>query len=171
MQKRYTIFNLYIQGSSQLPQACHGLNNLWKKVPTMSPEALELFNKWANESEVEILLQGGYNSSLEDLYAVLSNIENIPSAKFNESMEALNGACTVVTFIANEHIVAANNFIRQHRLTPANAVEKLGNTAFLMKDDKKTLTYQEKDNTHLMVDYLTEEEIYVASKIAFLSLA
>lgn len=171
MQKRYTIFNLYIRGGNQSPQACHALNNLWKNSHNMSPEATELFNKWANESEVEIMLQGGYHADLEDLYGVLSNIKSVPSAKFNESMEALNGACTVVTFVANEHIVAANNFIRQHRLTPANAVEKLRYSGFVVKDNKKILGYQEKDNDHLVIDYLTEEEIFVASKIAFLSLA
>lgn len=171
MQKRYTIFNLYIRGANQSPQSCHALNNLWKKVHTMSSEAIELFTKWANDSEVEIMLQGGYHADLEDLYAVLSNMPNVPSAKFNESMEALNGACTVVTFVANEKIVAANNFIRQHRLTPANAIDKLKNTVFVISDDKKVLVYQEKDNDYSIVDYLTEEEIFVASKIAFLPLA
>lgn len=153
--KRYTIFNLYIRGSNQAPQACHALKNLFCKKDVMSQEAKAIFNQWLND-EVEIMLQGGYHQDLENLYLELSKIKNVPSAKFNESVEALNGACTVVTFIANENIVLANDFIRFNRLTPANAynelvkAKKIGNASLVS---------------------LTEEEIFVASKVAFLPLA
>lgn len=90
--KRYTIFNLYICAGNQSPQACHALNNLWKSHSSMSAQARSLFDNWTNHSEVEIMLQGGYHSDLESLYASLAEIQDIPSAKFNESEEALNGA-------------------------------------------------------------------------------
>lgn len=154
--KRYTIFNLYIRAGNQSPQACHALNNLWKAHRSMSAEARSLFDNWAHHSEIEIMLQGGYHSDLEALYTSLAAIKDIPSAKFNESEAALNGACTVVTFVASDRIVAANNYIRQNRLNPANAEVNL-----------KAATAQELGIT----SQLTEEEIYVASKVAFLSLA
>lgn len=154
--KRYTIFNLYIRAGNQSPQACHALNNLWKSVGTMSAKARSLFDNWAYFSEVEIMLQGGYHSDLETLYTNLAAIKDIPSAKFNESEDALNKACTVVTFVASERIVAANDYIRQNRLTPANAQESL-----------EAATAQQL----AIASALTKEEIYVASKIAFLPLA
>lgn len=153
--KRYTIFNLYIRGSNQAPQACHALKNLFCKKDTMTQEAQTVFNQWLVD-EVEIMLQGGYHKDLESLYVELSKISNVPSAKFNESVEALNGTCTVVTFIANENIVAANDFIRSNRLTPANAYDELTKARLVGIESLLSLT---------------DEEIFVASKVAFLPLA
>lgn len=159
MSKRYTIFSLYMQGSNQSPQACHGINNLWKNHSSgvFSKEASALFFDWAYNSEVEIMLQGGYHADLEKLYEALQKIEDIPSAKFNESIEANNGACSLVTFVASARIVAANDFIRNNRLNPANAAERLGAGSIPYgKDEEITLT---------------QEEIFVASRVAFLRLA
>lgn len=153
--KRYTIFNLYIRGSNQSPQACHALAQLFKNKDTMSAEAQDIFNNWLS-SDIEIMLQGGYHKDLEDLYTSLSNIPSLPCAKFNESMEALNGACTVVTFIANDNIVAANDYIRANRLTPYNAQTKL---------------LEAQANREPSLVNLKYDEILVASKVAFLSLA
>lgn len=159
MHRRYTIFNLYIRGSNQSPQAAHALNNLWKSVPSMTEGARTIFNDWANNSEIEIMLQGGYHKDLEDLYEQLTNVKDLPCAKFNESMEALNGACTVVTFVATPRIVAANKFIRDNRLTPANAAD------YLSEMSDANIQKAGLDSP------LTESEIFVASKVAFLSLA
>lgn len=156
MQRRYTIFNLYIRGSNQSPQSCHALNNLWKSREQMTPKAKALFDDWAHNSEIEIMLQGGYHNELESIYDSLSKIKEVPSAKFNESVEALNGACTVVTFVASDRIVAANTFVRKNRLTPANATEKL----------------KEASPESLGIDSpLTDDEILVVSIVAFLPLA
>lgn len=159
--KRYTIFNLYIRGGNQSPQACHALNNLWKKNEhnEFSPEAKDLFFAWAFNSEVEIMLQGGYHIDLENLYSALSRITDIPSAKFNESVEALNGACTVVTFVATERMVALNNYIRANKYTPANAIVKVTGVDVPFSDTTKGTFVP------------TADEIFVASKVSFLSLA
>ena len=156
MQRRYTIFNLYIRGSNQSPQASHALNNLWKSVSKMTEKARALFNQWAYESEIEIMLQGGYHDELEKLFTSLSQIKDLPCAKFNESKEALNEACTVVTFVASERIVAANNYVRKNRLNPANVVDTLKSASL----------------NDIGVEYaLTEDEIFVVSQVAFLALA
>jgi hypothetical protein len=160
--KRYTIFSLYMQGSNQSPQACHGLNVLWRKFVNgeMSSQAAELFKQWTNV-EVEIMLQGGYHKDLEDLYVELSKIPAIPSAKFNESIEANNGACSLVTFVADSRIVAINNHIRMNRLTPANAFDSIiGKEVVMIKEDGEKTSF-----------IPTESEVFVASKIAFLTLA
>ncbi len=160
--KRYTIFSLYMQGSNQSPQACHGLNVLWRKLVNgeFSAQAAELFKQWTNV-EVEIMLQGGYHKDLEELYVELSKIPAIPSAKFNESIEANNGACSLVTFVADSRIVAINNHIRSNRLTPANAYDSIIGKEVVMVDANGQKT-----------SFIpTESEVFVASKIAFLSLA
>lgn len=157
-KKRYTIFNLYIRGGNQAPQAAHALNNLWKEMidVNVNQDAKSLFLDWANNSEVEIMLQGGYHQALEDLYNNLKVVKGLPVAKFNESVEALNGACTVVTFVATDRIVEINNYVRNNHLSPANVVEKLNNAAAIDFSFNSRPTF---------------EEIQVVSKIAFLPLA
>jgi len=156
--KRYTIFNLYISGPGQSPQACHALNNLWKSMSEKkaNPTAKELFFDWAYNSEVEIMLQGGYAAVLLKLYDALQKIPEIPSSKFHESEEALNGACTVVSFVASERIVKTGNFIRSNAWTPFNCAKNLAQANI----------------EDMGIDSpLTESEIFVASTVAFLPLA
>ncbi len=157
--RRYTIFNLYIRGSNQSPQATHALMELVKKRDSgaMTQEAKDLFNHWANKAMVEIMLQGGYHADLEKLYEALSKIPSLPSAKFNESVEALNGACTVVTFVANDRIAAAGHYVRMNRITPAKINDLLVVSA-------QELGLEGGPN-------LTEEEVFVVSQVAFLPLA
>lgn len=156
MHRRYTIFNLYIRGSNQSPQSCHALNNLWKARKSMNTKAKALFDDWAHNSEIEIMLQGGYQSELLKIYESLSQIKDIPSAKFHESKEALNEACTVVTFVASDRIVAANTYVRKNHLNPANVTEKL----------------KEASPESLGIESpLTDDEILVVSIVAFLPLA
>lgn len=116
--KRYSILNKYIRGSNIPPQVVHGLNNLWKDVnkDLMTPEAKALFLDWAFNSEIEIHLQGGGHSELELLFNKIQSLKNIPVSKFNEAEEELNGSCTIVSFVASERIVAANNYIRFQRV-------------------------------------------------------
>ncbi len=157
--KRYNIVNLYIQGSSVSPQVSHGLNNLWKARHSggMTLKAQALFDDWAHNSEVEINLQGGYHDHLEELYENLKALDDVPSSKFNESQEALAGACTVVTFVANERIVALNNYIRFQRV-PERKFSELKNLSFsdLRLDSDDPLA-----NAHV-----TDAEIFVASYIS-----
>lgn len=155
VMKRYTVFNRYIRGSNQSPQACHALNNLWKNASLSEDNvAVDLFYEWANNHEVEIMLQGGDHEDLVGLYNSLSTIEGVLSASFNE--EGLRNACTTVTFVANEAIVAGINYCRGNRLTPFNASLKLSNPN---KPDWKF----DRD--------LTLEEIEVIVDVAFLPLA
>lgn len=157
--RRYTIFNLYIRGSNQAPQACHALDGLCEKRDDgkMNPEAVALFKHWQKKSKVEIMLQGGYHKDLEELYSALIEIPALPCAKFNESMEALNGACTVVTFVANDRIAAGGHYIRQNRISPANVNSLLDVPVVEMGLEAGP--------------NLTEDEVFVISQIAFLPLA
>lgn len=153
--KRYSILNFYIRGSNVTSQACHGLNRLWANKTAMTSEADTLFTEWVESSEVEIILQGGKHKDMEELYLALSSIPSIPSAKFNEGEDDLCGACTVVTFVASDRIVAAGDYLRSNRITPVDAFDVLTKTPIIMNE-----------KTILMNAY----EAFVASKIAFLPL-
>jgi len=157
--KRYTVLNFYIRGSSQIPQSNHGGSNLWKKFVSKEfcQQANELFDNWAFKAETEVVLQGGNDEAMEKLFAELDMIKHLPSAKFNEP--GLRGTCTVVTFVADERIVSGNNHVRNNRLTPANVVESLKGVLVEHVD-----AYKEPF-------VLTDDEIAVISKIAFMPLA
>lgn len=157
--KRYTVLNFYIRGSSQIPQSNHGASNLWKKFVSKEfcQQANKLFDNWAFKAETEVVLQGGDDEAMEKLFAELDAIKHLPSAKFNEP--GLRGTCTVVTFVADERIVSGNNHVRNNRLTPANVVESLKGVLVEHVD-----AYKEPF-------VLTDDEIAVISKIAFMPLA
>lgn len=123
--KRYNIINMYIRGSNVSPQVSHSLNRLYRHRNEMNKEAKKTFDTWAIKYETEINLQGGNNFDLENLYKLLNKIDDVPSAKFNESQEALAGACTVVTFVADELVCNLINEIRTYRYSLDDAKEKL----------------------------------------------
>lgn len=151
--KRYSIFNMYVGGSNILPQGFHGLNSLWSNKDSMTPEAQKLFEHWAKESEVEVVLKGGDDNILEALYLALSKIPEIPSAKFNEP--GMRQCCTIVTFVASDKIVAAGLQLRNKRILPHEAESYLSVTEIIMP------------NGNVM---LTANEIFVAANIAYLPL-
>jgi peptidyl-tRNA hydrolase len=153
--KRYSILNFYIRGSNVTPQVCHGLNRLWANKATMTPAADALFSEWVDTSETEVILQGGNHKDLEELYLALSSINTLPSAKFNEGQDDLCGSCTVVTFVASDRIVAAGDYLRSNRITPAEAFDVLTKTSILLNE--QTIV-------------LNSFEAFVASKIAYLPL-
>jgi hypothetical protein len=153
--KRYSIVNFYIRGSNVTPQVCHGLNRLWENKATMTPEANSLFSEWVNDSETEVILQGGRHKDLEELYLALSSITSIPSAKFNEGQDDLCGACTVVTFVASDRIVAGGEYLRSNRILPADAFDVLSSMSITLNGQPIMLN---------------SFESFVASKIAFLPL-
>lgn len=157
--KRYTVLNFYIRGSSQIPQSNHGISNLWKKFfsKELCEQADELFNNWAFKAETEVVLQGGDDEAMEKLFTELDAIKHLPSAKFNEP--GLRGACTVVTFVADERIISGINFARNNRFTPYNVVEELTG---------KEIDHVNPDESKFV---LTDEEVFVVSKVAFMPLA
>lgn len=160
--KRYSILNKYIRGSNIPPQVVHGLNNLWKDFneDLMTPEAKSLFSDWAFNSEIEIHLQGGGHAELELLFEKIKSLKNVPVSKFNESEEELKGACTIVSFVASERIVAANNYIRLQHVPKKDVFSVLSN-----------LSAEDLDlNPHYFFA-LTENEIFVASYISKLHTA
>ena len=156
--KRYTVVNSYIGGSNILPQTLHGINDLWLNYSTQmfSKEASENWIDWAKNGKTEVVLTGLDHAGLEKMYESFSKINDIPIVKFNESMEAMNGCCTIVSFVVSENIVSAGFYARNARLNPYNIAQELKNVLI------------PHCNTDLPDFVLTEEEIEVVSQIAFL---
>ena len=153
--KRYTIFNKHVGGRNRLPQGFHALNRLWATKDRMSEQAQMLLTQWASESEVEIVLEGGTDPELEALYLALSNIPDIPSAKFNEP--DMRDSCMVVTFVATDRIVAGGSELRGRRIPPYEAEAFLKENTVSMPDSSRV--------------QLTDNEIFVVVNSAFLRLS
>lgn len=153
--KRYTIFNKHVGGRNRMPQGFHALNRLWATKEKMSGLAQMRLTQWANESEVEVVLEGGTDPELEALFIALSNIKEIPAAKFNEP--DMRDSCMVVTFVATDRIVAGGQELRGRRVPPYEAVAYLKANTVGMPDDTRI--------------QLTDDEIVVVQNIAYLRLA
>jgi hypothetical protein len=153
--KRYTIFNKHVGGRNRMPQGFHALNRLWATKDQMSETAQKLLMQWGTESEVEIVLEGGTDPELEALYFALSNITDIPSAKFNEP--DMRGSCMVVTFVATDRIVAGGSELRGRRIAPYDAETFLKANTVGMPDGSRV--------------QLSDDEIFVVVNSAFLRLA
>lgn len=117
--RRYSLINMYISGSMVSPRVSHGLNSLWKDYTgmEMSENANKTFLEWVTKHETEINLNGGSHGSLCSFFNTLEDLDNIPSSIFYESEDALNGACTVVTFVADEMLCEIIDTIRSRGLT------------------------------------------------------
>lgn len=124
--KRYTLINKHIGRGSLFSQSNHALNELWKKFheKNFTEGGNKLMNKWLEEP-IEVVLDGGRHIDLENFFTEVQKIKDIPAAKFNESMDDLMGACTSLTIVASERVVAMNNFARFNAFTYADAFEKL----------------------------------------------
>lgn len=157
--RRYTLLNFYIRGSAQMPQAMHALSALNSKCLNgkMTEAEKALYMQWNGPDGVEVVLQGGEDGDMEDLFNALSKIEGLPCAKFNESQRALKGVCTALTFVANEKIATLNQYVRFNRKSPADLAAWLKTP---IDDVCKEVGFD-----------FSWEELFVVSEIAFLPLA
>lgn len=127
--KRYTVYNFYIRGSNQTPQALHALMLLTRAShrTAMTNKAQALLIDWEDNHQTEVVLQGPQNKGMIELHQLLKDAVDIPSSVFYESEEALNGACTVLTLVASAAIVAAVDSLRFRRIPPSNALVAIMN--------------------------------------------
>lgn len=117
--KQYTLFMHYLKEKCYPAQMMHVMEEMYESRDEnrMSEEAKALWKKWRTESNFAITLNGGWHAAMEDMYAMLQKIPEIPSAKFNESQEAMGGVCTIVMFVATEDMVALGDFARKNGIS------------------------------------------------------
>lgn len=104
--RAYFFGNHYISQIQHGIQAAHATAELFLKYNGDSPETRALYD-WAINDKTMILLNGGFQSNLINVYAVLITLcekLKLPYAKFHEEVDALNGALTNVCVIVPEEI-------------------------------------------------------------------
>lgn len=96
----YSFSNMYLSSLQVGLQSGHVLSEMFLNFP----DAADL-RTWASEHKTMILLNGGYSSTLREIYDALNDTDNpYTFAKFHESEEALDGALTCVGIIVPEEI-------------------------------------------------------------------
>jgi hypothetical protein len=86
---------------------------------TDNPTPLQTLSYWATLHKTIIILNGGYSSTLLDLFSLFAKYsqENntFPWAEFHESNEALGGALTCIGCILPEKIYVGSALIRHDK--------------------------------------------------------
>lgn len=96
--RAYFFTNMYLSAIQQGIQATHVVTKMVARYPTQqSGEAFFIFHAWADVGVTTILLNGGYQSNIADVFTIFEKIApyfDLPFAKFYEEGDALNGCLT-----------------------------------------------------------------------------
>lgn len=105
--RMYCVVNQYIAGIHAGIQSAHAIAEVFRDYSPTRNKAGELLLQWADEDKTIIVLNGGYQSSLEALCEKLMPVANsYPWASFCEEQDALNGAMTSVAVVLPEYMYA-----------------------------------------------------------------
>lgn len=102
----YCFANMYTSGIHAGIQSLHATSAMWRRYfnEPDSGQAAMLCD-WEDNHQTVVVLNGGYQSALLELEALLQSPDNpFPWCSFNESMEALNGALTAVCIVLPERL-------------------------------------------------------------------
>lgn len=107
--RAYFFGNMYLSPIQQGIQAAHVVTKLFYGYGVESDPASQgyILYQWAEHGVTKILLNGGYQSNLQDIYAVFTDVApelRLPFEKFHEETEALNGALTCVGIVVPEEV-------------------------------------------------------------------
>lgn len=107
--RMYCIVNQYISGIHAGIQSAHAIVELIEAYnrPANTPEELDahyLLKCWREEDKTIIVLNGGYQSVLEDFLDQAMSLQTYPVAWWREEKKALNGAMTAVAVVLPEFI-------------------------------------------------------------------
>lgn len=116
--RAYFLCNMYLSGVQCGIQSAHVVHELFTKYNRKEDPGHEALWLWAEEHKTMILLNGGYQSELQNFYdsllrqAQLDGHNMYPYACFHEEEAALNGALTCVGIILPEPIYDAIDALR-----------------------------------------------------------
>lgn len=107
--RMYCIVNQYISGIHAGIQSAHAIAELMvlHSGEAYTPEQITAhywLKCWKEEDKTIIVLNGGYQSVLEDFLAQAMSLETYPVAWWREEKKALNGAMTAVAVVLPEFI-------------------------------------------------------------------
>lgn len=138
----YTFCNVYLSSIQQGIQSAHVTHELFVKYKYNFELSSRLFD-WAENHKTMIVLNGGINESLHDLYNLLTTDKlsfPAPFACFNEDEKSLGGIMTNVGIVLPEEIYDVVNY--------RTAVSLLGYDVFdqdafyFIKDGKCMMRYE-----------------------------
>lgn len=103
----YSVVNQYIAGIHAGIQSAHAISEMFLDYPQRRNNAGNLLWDWADRDKTVIVLDGGYQSSLQELCEKLKPLSGTyPWASFCEEQDALNGAMTAVAVVLPEYMYA-----------------------------------------------------------------
>lgn len=109
--RAYFFGNMYISPIQHGIQAAHVVTKMAARYCNNYEATGDVFFDWADVGVTKILLNGGYHSNLEAVYAILEYLcppLGLPFGKFHEEVDALNGALTSVGVVVPEEIYSFN---------------------------------------------------------------
>lgn len=103
--RMYCVVNQYIAGIHAGIQSAHAIAEVFRDYTPAKTKAGKLVLEWADEDKTIIVLNGGYQSSLQSLCEKLIPVSaTYPWASFCEEKDALNGAMTAVAVVLPEYM-------------------------------------------------------------------
>lgn len=110
--RAYFFGNMYLKSIQQGIQAAHVVTKMFLKHgltygPNFDNRAYQTLHDWAEHGVTKILLDGGYQDNIADVYKVFEHVcplLGLPFAKFHEEQAALNGALTSAGVVVPEEI-------------------------------------------------------------------
>lgn len=103
--RMYCVVNQYIAGIHAGIQSAHAMSEVFLRYPQRIGPASHLLWDWAFDDKTMIVLNGGYQSSLQELCEKLKPLSGTyPWASFCEEQDALNGAMTAVAVVLPEYM-------------------------------------------------------------------
>ena len=105
--RMYCVVNQYIAGIHAGIQSAHAISEMFLDYSQRRNNAGNLLWDWADRDKTVIVLNGGYQSSLQELCEKLRPLSGTyPWASFCEEQDALNGAMTAVAVVLPEYMYA-----------------------------------------------------------------
>lgn len=103
--RMYCVVNQYIAGIHAGIQSAHAMSEMFLDYSQRRNKAGSLLWDWADRDKTVIVLNGGYQSSLQELCEKLKPLSGTyPWASFCEEQDALNGAMTAVAVVLPEYM-------------------------------------------------------------------
>ena len=112
--RAYYFTNMYLSPIQKGIQTAHCTAEFFMQTKSNAPEYSPLI-EWADKYKTMIVLDGGNNKELIDLYVGLRVIQQsypLPLAIFKEDEQSLNNATTCVGIIVNDKVYNAVSSVR-----------------------------------------------------------
>lgn len=147
--RMYCVVNQYIAGIHAGIQSAHAMSEIFLDYSQRRNKAGNLLWDWADRDKTVIVLNGGYQSSLQELCDKLKPLSGTyPWASFCEEQDALNGAMTAVAVVLPEYMYSPQyaevvDLVKLSVYTPPQIAnqyrDEMGNTVHSYTQPEKDL--------------------------------